>query len=333
MPTIIELAKHAGVSKTTISRYLNGEAKGHISPETQKRIKQAIEELNYRPNDLARGLKKKQTNVIGVITNDLTNVFFLQMIKGIEAELYRADYNMMVCNSAMSIDREIELLKMLDQKRMDGIIVIGLNMPAEHVTKLGIHAPIVLFERDAGKTGYDSIKIDNKTGVEMVMKHLIQKGYKRIAHIEGARESVVSKERKELFYKTMQEAGRTVRPEYVVAGNYSMDQAYEAMKQLCGLKVPPDAVFCSNDLMAFGAVRYLMEHNYRIPDDMAVAGYDDIDMAAMLRPELTTVHQPVLELARKGTRMLLNRIRQSKEIPEEPQLIVLTPSLVIRKTS
>ena len=199
MPTIIELAKHAGVSKTTISRYLNGEAKGHISPETQKRIKQAIEELNYRPNDLARGLKKKQTNVIGVITNDLTNVFFLQMIKGIEAELYRADYNMMVCNSAMSIDREIELLKMLDQKRMDGIIVIGLNMPVEHVTKLGIHAPIVLFERDAGKTGYDSIKIDNKTGVEMVMKHLIQKGYKRIAHIEGARESVVSKERKELF--------------------------------------------------------------------------------------------------------------------------------------
>ena len=108
MPTIIELAKHAGVSKTTISRYLNGEAKGHISPETQKRIKQAIEELNYRPNDLARGLKKKQTNVIGVITNDLTNVFFLQMIKGIEAELYRADYNMMVCNSAMSIDRIVE---------------------------------------------------------------------------------------------------------------------------------------------------------------------------------------------------------------------------------
>lgn len=333
MTTIVELAKYAGVSKTTISRYLNGEAKGHISQETQKRIKEAIEELNYRPNDLARGLKKKQTNVIGVITNDLTNSFFLQMIEGIESELYKADYHMMVCNSAMSLDREIELLKMLDQKMMDGIIVIGLNMPVEHVTKLGIHVPIVLFERDAGKSMYDSIKIDNEKGVELVVRHLVQKGYKRIAHIEGAKESVVSKERKDLFFKTLAEYGRTVKPEYVVTGNYNMNQAYEAMKQLCGLKIPPDAVFCSNDLMAFGAVRYLMEHNYRIPEDIAVAGYDDIDMAAMLQPELTTVHQPVWELARRGTRMLLKRIKMSNDIPKEPQSIVLTPELIIRKTT
>lgn len=330
MTTIIDLARAAGVSKTTISRYLNGEAKGHISAPTQERIRKAIVQLNYRPNEIARELKGTRTRCVGIIINDLTNPFFLTMLRGIESRLREAGYNMMICNSDMDINREIDLLKMLDQKRMEGIIIIGLNMPAEHISKLNILAPIVLFERDEEEFRYDSLKIDNRKGVNLAVEHLIKKGYRRIAHIRGT-DNVISNERTETFIDCMKRHSMFVRDDFIVSGDYKMETAYKATSRLFRLDVKPDAIFCSNDMMAFGAMRYLIEHGYRIPEDVAIVGYDDIEMAKVVTPALTTVRQPVLQLAQKGTDILLKRIHQEK-MPER-QDIVLEPELIIRKSA
>lgn len=330
MTTIIDLAHAAGVSKTTISRYLNGEAKGHISVSTQERIKTAIKELNYRPNEIARELKGTKTRCVGIIINDLSNPFFLSMLRGIESRLRAANYNMMICNSDMDINRETELLKTLDQKRMEGIIIIGMNMTAEHVSKLNIIAPIVLFERDEEEFRYDSLKIDNRKGVNLAVEHLIRKGYRRIAHIRGTN-NVISNERTETFIDCMKRHSMFVREDYIVSGEYKMEAAYNATTHLFELSTKPDAIFCSNDMMAFGAMRYLLEHQYRIPEDVAIVGYDDLEMAKVVTPALTTVRQPVLQLAQTGTDILLKRIHQ-ENLPKR-QDIVLEPELIVRKSA
>jgi LacI family transcriptional regulator len=330
MTTIIDLAHAANVSKTTISRYLNGEAKGHISATTQERIKIAIKELNYRPNEIARELKGTRTKCVGIIINDLMNPFFLPMLRGIESKLRAADYTMMVCNSDMDVIRETEILKMLDQKRVEGIIIIGLNMPAEHVSRLNIQAPIVLFERDEEEYRYDSLKIDNKKGVNLAVKHLVKKGYRRIAHIKGTN-NAISNERAATFIKCMEQNNMFVRDEFIVSGDYKMEKAYWATARLFELNTKPDAIFCSNDMMAFGAMRYLLEHHYKIPEDVAIIGYDDIDMAKVVTPALTTVRQPVLQLAQTGTDILLKRILKEK-LPGR-QDIALEPELIIRQSS
>ncbi|HIT12657.1 MAG TPA: LacI family DNA-binding transcriptional regulator [Candidatus Scatomonas merdigallinarum] len=330
MATIMEIAKRAGVSKTTVSRYINGEARGHISPDTQKRIQKAIDDLDYRPNDVARSLKRKTTDVVGVIVNDISNIFFLPMLKGIEEVLQKAGYQMMICNSNMSTEQETELVRMLLQKQISGLIIIGMNMDVTHIADMNVNVPVVLFERSADGTPYDSVMIDDELGVRMAVEHLLESGRRRIAHIAGSAKSEISRKRSEIFLKVMREHGRIPEDQYLVQGDYSMEQAYQAMAGLCRLPSPPDAVFCSNDLMAVGAMKYLLEHSCRIPEQMAIVGYDDIDAASLVTPALTTVRQPVLELAQKGAEMLLKRIGK-KGGPGKH--LVLKPELIIRKTT
>ena len=330
MATIIQIAQMAGVSKTTVSRYINGEAEGHISESTQKRIQQAIEELNYRPNDVARSLKRKETDIVGVIVNDISNIFFLPMLKGIEAVLQKADYKMMICNSNISVDQETELIETFLQKQISGLIIIGMNMSVSHIVKMNIDVPTVLFERSASDTPYDSVVIDDELGVRMAVEHLLETGRKRIAHIAGSLKSAISKKRSEIFLQVMEEHGYRVNSEYIVRGDYTRDKAYQAMARLCQLPVAPDAVFCSNDLMAIGATKYLMENHYRIPEDIAVVGYDDIEAASLVTPSLTTIRQPVLELAQKGTKLLLQRMAKKEKAAKH---LVLKPELIIRETT
>jgi LacI family transcriptional regulator len=335
MTTIIELAKKVGVSKTTISRFLNNEAAGHISAETQKKIMEAIEELNYHPNDLVRSLKRKKTNVIGVLVNDISNPFFTQMIKGIDSELQKAGYNMMVCSSNMDIEREMNILKMLEQKQMDGILVIGINLPTEHIEHLKIKTPIVLLERATVNSEMDCFIIDNIEGVDIAIKHLVNKGYKRIAHMKGTEASEISNERYHAYITSMLKYGREVNPQYIVCGNYEINDAYKAMAKLMQLGNPPDAVFCSNDLMAIGAIQYLQEKNYRIPEDIAVVGYDDIQMASIVSPRLTTIKQPILKLSIDGTKTLLQRIKEKDDDCQIKAIenVALKPEIIIRQSS
>lgn len=152
MATIIDVAKMARVSKTSVSRYLNSQEQGHMSEETKQRIQDAIDKLDYKPSNIARSLKGKSTNVIGVVVNDMGNPFFVQMIRGIEMEIKDYDYNILICDSYMSVQKEIESLQMLGQRQIDGILLIGMNMPVDHLEKMSLKAPVVLLEREDRKS-------------------------------------------------------------------------------------------------------------------------------------------------------------------------------------
>jgi len=333
MATIIDVAKLAGVSKTTVSRYLNGNDIGHMSDETRKRIIAAIKELDFNPSDIARSLKRKSTNVIGIVINDMTNPFFLNMIQGIETELKGTGYNFLICNSDMDIKLEIGCLKMLEQKQIDGIIVIGLNMSVSHIKELNIKIPIVLLERDAGDSNLDSVRIDNRSGSYEAVKHLIDRGHKKIAHISGPRLSTIAIERHDAYIECLTDYEIDLNPQYIVKGNYKMESGYESMKLLMELQDKPTAVFCANDNMALGALRYLIEKNISVPGEIALVGYDDIPVAQMVTPALTTVRQPVMELSMTATRLLLKRINTKDSENYESQSIVMESDLIIRKSS
>ena len=331
MATILDVAKKARVSKTTVSRYLNKQDAGHMSDSTKERIRTAIEELNYSPSSIARSLKKKTTNVIGFIVHDMTNPFFLQMIQGVEKELKNSGYNLLLCSSDLQVEKEVECLQMLEQKQIDGILLVGMNMPITHIKKLKIKAPIVLLERDVPNREFDVVKINNKAGTYQAVQHLIQRGHTRIAHIRGAHLSVPAKERWEIFKQCMEDNGLEVYPQYVVQGDYKLESGYEAMATLMHLNPWPTAVFCANDNMAMGALRYLQEQKIAVPEQVALVGYDDIPMAEMVTPALTTVRQPVMELARTATQLLLNRIQEEgKGVTRE---IIMDSELVVRKSS
>ena len=193
MATIIDVAKMARVSKTSVSRYLNSQEQGHMSEDTKQRIQDAIDKLDYKPSNIARSLKGKSTNVIGVVVNDMGNPFFVQMIRGIEMEIKDYEYNILICDSYMSVQKEIESLQMLRQRQIDGILLIGMNMPVDHLEKMSLQAPVVLLERDAGGTSFPSVKIDNRMGGYEAVKHLIQQGHKRIAHVTGNMRSSIAR--------------------------------------------------------------------------------------------------------------------------------------------
>lgn len=334
MATILDVAKLARVSKTTVSRYLNKQDAGHMSESTKERIREAIAELNYNPSSIARSLKKKRTDVIGFIVHDMTNPFFLQMLQGVEKELKNSNYHVLLCSSDLQVEKEVECLQMLEQKQIDGILLVGMNMPISHIKKLKIKAPIVLLERDVPNRDFDVVKINNKAGTYAAVEHLIQRGHTRIAHIKGAHLSVPAKERWEIFRQCMEDHGLEVYPQYVVQGDYKLESGYEAMATLMYLNPRPTAVFCANDNMAMGALRYLQEQGIRVPEEVALVGYDDIPMAEMVTPALTTVHQPVMELARTAAQLLLTRIQEGRQEGKTvAQEIIMDSELVVRKST
>lgn len=333
MTTIIDVAKKAGVSKTSVSRYLNGKNSGHMSEKTKERIVQAIKELDYQPNSIARSLKQKSTNVIGLVVNDMSNLFFLEIIRGIETELKNSGYNLLVCNSDTNVEMELECLKMLEKRQIDGVILIGMNMPVSHIEKIKTEFPIVLMEREPGKTNLDSVRIDNKVGAYAAVSHLIERGHTQIAHIAGPGIAAMAVERKEAYIECMRDHGLEVLAQYIVSGNYKLESGYAGMQSLMALKDKPTAVFCANDYMAMGALRYLMEQGYRVPEDVALVGYDDIMVARMVTPPLTTVRQPVWELAGVAARLLIERIEHKDSMPEEGQTVIMQSKLVVRASS
>ena len=333
MTTIMDVAKLAKVSKTSVSRYLNGQNVGHMSEETKERIIAAIKELDYQPNSIARSLKQKSTKVIGLVVNDMSNLFFLEIIRGIEMELKNSGYNLLVCNSDTNVEMELQCLKMLEKRQIDGVILIGMNMPVSHIEKIRTEFPIVLMERDPGKTNLDSVQIDNKVGAYEAVKHLIERGHHRIAHITGPFISTMAMEIKESYEECLKDYGIEVWPQFIVSGNYKLESGYAGMQALMALREKPTAVFCANDYMAMGALRFLMEHNYKVPQDVALVGYDDIMVSKMVTPSLTTVRQPVWELAGVATRLLLERIKEKGQKEHKGQKVIMQSELVIRASS
>lgn len=329
-PTINDVARLAGVSTTTVSHIINGTR--YVSDELKTRVDKAITELGYRPNSMARGLRRGESKTIGLIVPDNSNPFFAEILRTIENFGYSNGYSVILCNSDSDVKKEISYTELLYAKQVDGIVFITTNNSVEHLQRLTNNGiPFVIIDRDLHLADTDVILVDNFTGGYEATQYLISLGHRCIACIAGPSLLTPSADRVGGYKKALQEAGIEVTPEFIVTGDFQFEGGENGMKQLLSLKKRPTAVFACNDLMALGAMRALREAGLAIPQDMSLIGFDDIALTSVVSPSLTTIAQPIQEIARLSLQLLIDRIHEKMTV-NSPKKIVLPTTLVIRES-
>jgi len=335
--TLKDVAEHCGVSTATVSAVVNGA--DWVSQETRSRVQQAVEDLDYRPNQLARGLKTRQGYAIGAIVSDLTNPFFTEIVRGLSHALHDDERNLFLCDSDHRFDVGDRNFQMLLDRQVDGIVLIGDTVPEkviEHYMRRPRPVPVVAIERDYDIAGVNCLLVDSEQGGYLAATHLIEQGYRRIAMIAGPHEGAGSTtygrvRRLEGYARALREAGRPVDPALIAEGNFRYAGGEAAMRYLLGLDERPDAVFAANDLMALGAAHAAQKAGLRIPRDLALVGYDDIPIAALTQPGLTTLAMPKRELGRTAAELLRDQI--PKRGAHDAVRRIFSAELVVRDSS
>lgn len=328
MSTINDVAKRAGVSVATVSRVINGNSR--VSPETAEKVKRAISELNYRPNLLGRALRKTKSERILVILPNIANPFYAEIVKGIEDVASKKGYTIMLCNTDSELEREKKYIKMLKSRLADGAILMASEMTSDELTGLAHEVPIVQCCEYKVGLPITHVSIDNELAAYKAVNHLISLGHRKIAFIGAKNQFLSSALRKEGYMRALSEAGIEYDPLYCAYGDYSYKSGFRAMKQLLALTPRPTAVFCVSDMMAIGAIRSAMEENLRVPEDLAVCGFDNIYFASMFKPSLTTISQPMYDLGCTAMEILLNII-EGKET--ETMHYIMEHELIIREST
>lgn len=328
MPTISDVAAKAGVSVATVSRVINGSSK--VSPETLIKVKQAIAELNYRPNLLGRALRKTKSERVLVLLPNIANPFYAEIVKGIEDVANKNGYSIMLCNTDSNLEREKKYIKMLKSHLADGAILMASEMTCEELTELSHEIPIVQCCEYKVGIPITHVSIDNEMAAYKAVNHLIGLGHKKIAFIGAKNQFLSSSLRKDGYIRALNEAGIDFDPAYCGYGDYSYKSGFRIMKQLLSLEARPTAVFCISDLMAVGAIRSAMEEELRVPEDLAVCGFDNIYFSRMFKPTLTTVSQPMHDLGCTAMEALINIIEEKNT---EPMHYFMEHELIIREST
>lgn len=306
MSSIKDVAKHAGVSVATVSRVLND--KGYVSGNTREKVEQSIKELNYTPNEIARTLFNKQSKTIGLIVPDIMNPYFPELARAVEDTATKLGYNVILCNSDGNIDKEQRYLDVLLQKYVNGIIISSNTINAAQIEKL--HIPVVSIDREISK-GLPTIVVENKKGAMMATQFLRSKGRTRIAHIRGPHEIVNAEERYE-GYKEVVGRESWFQESYIVNGIYDMETSIEVTRELLVAHPEIDGIFAANDIMAIGAMKAAYQLGKKVPEDIAIIGFDGISLSKATIPELTTIVQPIYELGETATTMLVQIMEQQR---------------------
>ncbi len=328
--TIKDIAKKADVSVATVSYVLNDNR--YVSPELRSRVEEAIEELGYRPNLVARSLRQSRTKTIGLIVPDNSNPFFAEIAKGVEDAGFDAGYSVILCNSNAMPERELAYLEVLRSKQVDGIIFIATTAEIRHIRPLvegGI--PAITFYRESSDMDVDRFFIDNDEAGYLVASHLIELGHQQIACIQPASPVTPSARRVAGFKRALEQHGLDYDETLMPRGDNLINGGWRAANQLLESGKPFTAVFASNDAMAIGCIRALRDSGIRVPEDVSVAGVDDIMLASVIEPTLTTVAQPKYEAGRQAVQMLMDRIQGEYE--GGPRQVQLEIKLVVRNST
>lgn len=327
--SIKDVAREANVSIATVSRVLNNV--DVVNEDTKKRVLDAIEKLDYRPNIVARSLKTQKTKTIGIIIPDISNPIYPEIVRGAEdvSNIYK--YNIMLCNTDLDPSKEVEYLKVLGEKMVDGVIYIS-NSLEENVLKTikGSNTPLVLIETNGRKTDFPSVVIDNIQAANDVVEYLIKKGNKRIAYIGTDKQSVNASALRYKSYENMLEKyGITYDENLVYFCKYSLkpEDGYKAMTAILSKTKDIDALFCVNDEIAMGAINALRDNGLDVPKDIDVVGFNDTHGAEFFYPRLTTVAQPLYDMGSVATRMLIKKINNE---PLDKNLYILPYEFVER---
>lgn len=327
-PTIYTVAERAGVSIATVSRVLNGTAR--VSDRTQAKVRRAMDELDYQPNASARGLAANATSTIALVFPKLSGPFYSELIRGAEIAASESDYHLLIYGaSGKALGQDSQTLGMLTTKA-DGLILAGSIVSHCYLQDLQRRdVALVVLGEVPSDTSVDCIQPDNVGGAEEAVTHLIQHGYRRIAMIRGPASRTHASDRERGYRKALAVQGLPHRTELVVAGAFSEASGYAAMGRLLELEPIPDAVFAASDQMAIGAMAAVHDARLRVPEDIALVGFDDIETAQYTQPPLTTVHQDMLGQGQLAVRHLLDRINGAEPSGETK---ILPTTLVIRRS-
>src|SRR6202521_3611881 len=329
MPTTLkELAARANVHPSTISRVVNQDPSLRIGQATRTRIEALLRETEYRPNGVARGLKLRQTLVLAVVIPDITNPFFGGLFRGIEDGAAPRGYQVLLCNTDGSPDRQRAHLHSLIARRVDGVILASSFLKDPAVQWLRHQRiPYVLVNRFSDEGLDPFVGSDDVTGSRLATQHLISLGHVRIGHLAGQPTVSTGVLRRRGFQAAMAEAGLPARPELQIESGFVEEGGIRGTERLMAMSEPPTAVFAVTDMVAVGVYTAARLMGLRVPEDIAVIGYNDIPLAGRLIPGLTTVHVPIHEFGTVAARMLLEQIEAGELTPRR---VVFTPQLVVR---
>lgn len=326
MANIKDVAQQAGVSVTTVSHVVNGTR--FVSDSARQRVETAVRELGYVPSAVARSLKHNSTRTFGMLIPNNSNPYFAEIIRGVEDRCFAAGYNVILCNSNDDAERQAAYLRVLAEKRIDGLIFVATGSDAVVRATLGrLEMPMVLLDREVADVDGDLVEVNHVLGSEMATRHLLALGHPRVACISGPPGLSPSSQRRAGWKQALEEAGVERTESDLARGDFTARGGYLAMQQLLKRKPRPTAVFACNDLMAFGALAAAREAGIAVPGQLSIVGFDDIDLAGFSAPPLTTVAQPKLQIGTLAAELLLERVTGSRS---ESRRVILDPELKIR---
>ncbi|HEV2117705.1 MAG TPA: LacI family DNA-binding transcriptional regulator [Terriglobales bacterium] len=325
--TMRQIAARARVSVGTVSHVINNTA--GVREPVRRRVLEAIERLGYQPSLLARGLRRNQTTIIGVIIPDISNPFFPLVVRGVEDIAYQNSYRLMLCNTDNDAQKEQVYFNELRAYRMAGLIVIP-SADSRLVSLAGGEIPVICLDRCPDGWKGDSVTVDNQEGAYQAIRYLLELGHRRIACITGQLHVTSGVERLKGFKRALREAGVRIVPEYIQEGRFDRLSGYEKALMLLQFSPRPTAIFAANDLVALGVLAALRELGLRCPEDVSLVGFDDLELTSFTNPALSTVAQPAYQMGARATALLFERLR-GENVPT--QHIVMKATLKVRDST
>jgi len=329
MANIKDVAEKAGVSITTVSHVINETR--YVSDDLKTRVQSAMEALNYRPNTLARSLRSGRSRTIGLVIPDISNLFFAEISRKIEDKGFEFGYSVILCNTDDDLEKEKRYIDVLLEKQVDGIIFISAGEAKENILKqMEMDIPIVVADRDIPSLTSDVVLIDNHEGGYEATNYLITLNHKRIACITGPSLVTPSALRVEGYKHALKDAGIPINESLICQGDFRYESGENCMRNLLKNPEPPTAVFVCNDMMALGAFRAIHECGMKIPDNISVVGFDNIPLSQTAYPALTTMAQPIAEMANISVDLLVERIQYKQKLKRNHEIELDFKRLVLK---
>ncbi|OFI06161.1 catabolite control protein A [Clostridium acetireducens DSM 10703] len=327
--SIKDVAKEAGVSIATVSRVLNDI--DVVNEETKKKVLKAIDKLGYRPNIVARSLKTQKTKTVGIIIPDISSQFYPEIVRGAEDVANIYDYNIMLCNTDLDLEKEMEYLKVLKEKMVDGVLYMSNSLEKNIIELINqLEMPLVLVETTDKEKMFPSVTIDNKKAAYDAVEYLIKKGNRKIAYIGTPEIAVNASALRYMGYKeALQKNNIEINEDIIYFSGMKARHGYEGVNTILN-KTCIDAVFCTSDEIAMGAINALRDRNMDVPSEVEVIGFDNIYASSIFYPKLTTVSQPMYDMGSVGMRMLIKIINKERI---EKQHYVLSHEIIVRNSS
>ncbi|MGE7767313.1 LacI family DNA-binding transcriptional regulator [Peribacillus sp. NPDC096540] len=333
MTTIYDIAKKANVSPMTVSRVINN--KGNISEKTREKVEAVIKELNYIPNSAAQSLNIKKTKLLSLIITDITNPFFTKVARGAADKANQMGYQLILCNTDENYEKESEYINALISKRVDGVIIAPTgDQSTKNLKKLiKNRIPFTLIDRKIEDVSCDRVLGDNYEGTKLLLQHLIDYGHKRIAMVHGPLTISTSKERYQAYIETLKINDLNIEPAFLVETHYKQEKQWNGIAHLVNVSPAdrPTAIFAANNFIAIKIIKSLREKKIKVPEDIAVVCFDDLELFSDFDPFLTVSSQPAYDFGYLGTQLVIERVDEVG--PADYRTINLKPELVIRKSS